>query len=204
MFISRGWWEGNGDKNPFLWPKLDSDGFVMEVVLFCFRCSEGVRNFSLPENKNQNGIQSAVMKLSRSPWRYHLDRVFLPSQITSSSWSSFQVFFCASPSGPTVNMHTTLTLLALHLSPSHTYTPLKNIHCFQKAIHVDQEAQQTPPRSSPFPGGREILTIGALLLLRAIDSSVCLQLQVVSLPAVQFRHDAFKLRLCKQTDKLKD
>lgn len=46
------------------------------------------------------------------------------------------------------------------------------------------------------------LTVSAVLIFRAINGSICLQLQVVTLSAVQFGNYALKLRLCKENEDL--
>lgn len=43
------------------------------------------------------------------------------------------------------------------------------------------------------------LTITTVFLFCSINCSICLQLQVVSLPAVELCYYTFKLRLCKET-----
>lgn len=44
------------------------------------------------------------------------------------------------------------------------------------------------------------LTVSAVLIFGAINSSICLQLQVVTLSTVQFGNYTLKLRLCKEKD----
>lgn len=46
------------------------------------------------------------------------------------------------------------------------------------------------------------LTVSAVLVFGAIDSSICLQLQVVALSAVEFGNDTLKLRFCKENNAL--
>jgi len=44
------------------------------------------------------------------------------------------------------------------------------------------------------------LTVSAVLILCAINGSVCLQLQVETLSAVEFGNYTLKLRLCKENE----
>lgn len=46
------------------------------------------------------------------------------------------------------------------------------------------------------------LTVSAVLVFCAINGSICLQLQVVALSAVQFGNYTLKLRLCKKNNGL--
>lgn len=46
------------------------------------------------------------------------------------------------------------------------------------------------------------LTVSAVLVFGAVDGTICLQLQVVALSAVEFGNDTLKLRFCKENNGL--
>lgn len=62
----------------------------------------------------------------------------------------------------------------------------------------DLQGRETP-QSTNTPFILVPLTITTVFLFCSINCSICLQLQVVSLPAVELCYYTFKLRLCKET-----